>query len=385
MCNLISKQLLGISIAAALIFTTTGCGSSSTTTKTSRQALPESIQNLSFDEHLNISVGYWNIEEMEKAAEPDAMTQYIEDLFNITLEPIAVTWSNYKERYQILSATGSLPDVFATLTLSSNDNNDSATFSDFINTGAIRALPEDLTNYPHLNEVLDSVSYTKYTDGKYYAIPRVSFLDPVLGATDAAMLVRRDWMDSLGISDPESFQDFADIFFLQAVERVGLPAYGAARAIAVAVSAFLAAVAALAAFLLLLAALRLPEPDLHDLRDGIAYLDLVARGKPMLYFTVRIVIIGLACSFAAEFGLMVTAFFPNAYVAILSPILLYYLQEILGKLIHMEIRWYLVRVIFGQTYDNEMESFYWAVGYLTVATILCGWAFCRRMRKEQVS
>ena len=45
MYNLISKQLLGISIAAALIFTTTGCGSSSTTTKTSRQALPESIQN----------------------------------------------------------------------------------------------------------------------------------------------------------------------------------------------------------------------------------------------------------------------------------------------------------------------------------------------------
>ena len=66
--------------------------------KISRQALPESIQNLSFDKHLNISVGYWNIEEMEKAAEPDAMTQYIEDLFNITLEPMAVTWSNYKER-----------------------------------------------------------------------------------------------------------------------------------------------------------------------------------------------------------------------------------------------------------------------------------------------
>ena len=156
MCDLISKQLLGVSIAAALIFTATGCDSSSTTTKISRQALPESIQNLSFDEHLNISVGYWNIEEMEKAAEPDAMTQYIEDLFNITLEPVAVTWSNYKERYQILSATGSLPDVFATLTLSSNDNNDSATFSDFINTGVIRALPEDLTDYPRLNEVLNS-------------------------------------------------------------------------------------------------------------------------------------------------------------------------------------------------------------------------------------
>ena len=75
--------------------------------------------------------------EIEKAAEPDAMTQYIEDLFNITLEPLAVTWSNYKERYQILSATGSLPDVFATLTLSSNDNNDSCFLTKNL-TGIIR-------------------------------------------------------------------------------------------------------------------------------------------------------------------------------------------------------------------------------------------------------
>ena len=161
MCDLISKQLLGVSIAAALIFTATGCDSSSTTTKISRQALPESIQNLSFDKHLNISVGYWNIEEMEKAAEPDAMTQYIEDLFNITLEPMAVTWSNYKERYQILSATGSLPDVFATLTLSSNDNNDSATFSDFINTGVIRALPAECSSKDFKNSLSSINSFFK--------------------------------------------------------------------------------------------------------------------------------------------------------------------------------------------------------------------------------
>lgn len=205
------RRLLALSLASILTATFSGCGASADNTDTANQVLPESLQNLSFDEHLNISIGYWNIEDMAKATEPDAMTQYIEELFNITLEPVSVTWSNYKERYQILSATGSLPDVFATVTLSSNDNNDSATFSDFINTGAIRALPEDLTEFPLLNQILDSVSYTRYTDGKYYAIPRVSFQDPILSATDAAMLVRRDWMDSLGISDPESFQDFVDM------------------------------------------------------------------------------------------------------------------------------------------------------------------------------
>ena len=207
----LGHSLLALSLAAVLAASAAGCGTSDNSADTARQTLPESLQDLSFEEHLNISVGYWNIEDMAKATEPDAMTQYIENLFNITLEPISVTWSNYKERYQILSATGSLPDVFATVTLSSNDNNDSATFSDFINTGAIRSLPEDLTDYPLLDEILDSVSYTKYTDGKYYAIPRISFLDPILGATDAAMLVRRDWMDNLGISDPESFQDFMDM------------------------------------------------------------------------------------------------------------------------------------------------------------------------------
>ena len=109
------------------------------------------------------------------------MTSYIEELFNITLHPVSVTWSNYKERYQILSATGSLPDVFATITLSSNDNNDSATFADMIETGSIRALPEDLSSFPLLHSLLESVSYTQYMDGRYYAIPRASFMDSILG------------------------------------------------------------------------------------------------------------------------------------------------------------------------------------------------------------
>ncbi|MFR6582051.1 MAG: hypothetical protein ACLURP_08485 [Ruminococcus sp.] len=53
---------------------------------------------------------------------------------------------------------------------------------------------------------MNSVSYTRYTNGKYYAIPRVSFLDPVLGATDAAMLVRRDWMDNMGFPIRKAFR-----------------------------------------------------------------------------------------------------------------------------------------------------------------------------------
>ena len=78
-----------------------------------------------------------------------------------------------------------------------------------IENGSICSLPEDMSPYPALSSLLNSVSYTKYNDGKYYAIPRCAFLDSELGFTDAAMLVRRDWMNNLGYSDPQSFDEFA--------------------------------------------------------------------------------------------------------------------------------------------------------------------------------
>ena len=162
------KKILSALLPFILCFTLIlpGCSAGTQTSAPDRSVLPESLQSLSFDEHLDISVGYWNIEEMVKASQPDGMTRYIEELFNITLHPVSVTWSNYKERYQILSATGSLPDVFATITLSSNDNNDSATFADMIETGSIRALPEDLSSFPLLHSLLESVSYTQYMEDR---------------------------------------------------------------------------------------------------------------------------------------------------------------------------------------------------------------------------
>ncbi|MDO4284683.1 MAG: extracellular solute-binding protein [Eubacteriales bacterium] len=205
----LKNSAFALSLILFLIPVLSGCASSPNAQGPDRSVLPESLQSLSFDEHLDISIGYWNIDEMAAASEPDAVTQYIEELFNITIHPVSVSWSNYKERYQILSATDSLPDVFATLTISSNDSNDSALYEDMIQSGSIRPLPDDLSSYPQLEQILSSVSYTRYSDGQFYAIPRVSFTDEILGSTDAALLVRRDWMDALGISDPQNFDEFA--------------------------------------------------------------------------------------------------------------------------------------------------------------------------------
>lgn len=207
----ITKKLLILGLCAAITASCSGCSSPNKTDEPDRSILPESLQSLSYDEHFTISMGYWNIEDMVKATEPDAFTKYIEELFNITIKPVSVTWTNYKERYQILGATGSLPDVFVNLTLSSTDCNDSATYADMINNHSIRALPEDLSNYPILDELMNSLTYLQYSDGKFYCIPRISFNDSILQATDAAMIVRKDWMENLGIDTPQSYEEFASM------------------------------------------------------------------------------------------------------------------------------------------------------------------------------
>lgn len=198
-----SSKIFIICILLSTIFT--GCSLEDATMTNGNNPLPSTNK---YENHLSISVGYWNIENLSNTGNNDEFMNYIENLFNITIQPVSVTWSNYKENYQILNATNSLPDVFATLTLSSSDNNDSAFLTDLIKNGSIKALPENLSSYPNMEALMDSVPYTRYSDGQFYAIPRTSFTDPILGATDAVMLVRRDWMDHLGISNPNSFEEF---------------------------------------------------------------------------------------------------------------------------------------------------------------------------------
>lgn len=198
-------------LCCILCLTPCACSSQSSVSIPNRSILPPSLQALSFEEHMDISLGYWDIDAMVKSTQPDGMTRYIEELFNITLHPMSVTWSNYKERYQFLSFTNSLPDMFATVTLSSTDNNDSATYSDLIRSGSVRPLPEDMSAFPILKGMLEDAPSVRYTDGQYYAIPRVSYMDPILGSMDAAILVRRDWMENLGYDDPQSFEEFAQL------------------------------------------------------------------------------------------------------------------------------------------------------------------------------
>lgn len=171
---------------------------------------PDSMKGVEFKNHLNISVAFWDIQDMAASKKEDALLNYIEQAFNVTFEPVSVSWADYKEKYQIMSVTGSLPDMFANLTISSADNNYSSSLNNLILSNSIRSLPEDLSNYPNIKDVIDKCGNIQ-SSGRNYVIPRISFQDKMLGSSDAAMLVRKDWMKKLGLSQPESLEEFIDL------------------------------------------------------------------------------------------------------------------------------------------------------------------------------
>lgn len=199
-----------LSAILILVLFISGCSHVSKEQEPDALPLPASIKNIEFKDHQNIRVAFWDIQDMVSDEKEDALLNYIEKTFNVTFEPISVGWSDYKEKYQIMSATGSLPDVFANITISSSDNNYSSSLNNLIISKSIRSLPDDLSDYSNIREIIDKCGNIQI-NGLNYVIPRISFQDKILGSSDAAMLIRKDWMQKLGLSQPKSLEEFINL------------------------------------------------------------------------------------------------------------------------------------------------------------------------------
>ncbi|MFV0504922.1 MAG: hypothetical protein ACK5LT_13300 [Lachnospirales bacterium] len=167
--------------------------------------------NSKYNEHLNISIGFWDIQDMVNNTKGDEILSLIEKKFNITISPLSVNWNDYKEHYQILSATNNLPDLFASVTMSSSDNNGFSSLDKLIYSKSIRSLPDDLSPYPNVENIIKMCSPIYTYGGKYYALPRTSFQDIKLSSSDASMLIRKDWMENLNIAAPQSLEKFIEL------------------------------------------------------------------------------------------------------------------------------------------------------------------------------
>ena len=187
-----------------------GCGTgkgepAGTSTAASTEASNAAPAGEQPKDHYDISIALWDIEKSFPKDQQDKVAETLSQKLNITIKPVNITWDDYTQKIQVWAASQQLPDVFAI------DARKTQSYKTWVSQGLIRAVPDDLSKYPDLKDLLDmsAVQAYKDPDGKYYCIPRPAYQSPENYSIEFGIKVRKDWMESVGIAkDPENTDEF---------------------------------------------------------------------------------------------------------------------------------------------------------------------------------
>lgn len=161
-------------------------------TKTNDTKKPETAAD-PFEKHYEISLTYPDITNHIKPDDRDEVLKLIEEKFNITLKPVAISWSDYMEKTRLWAASGQLPDVVFSAATDSN------LYKTWVDQGIVKKIPDDLSNYPHIEEImnLNDVKGFRGEDGSMHFIPRQLAEQNEL-PQDRSFFIRKDWAIALG-------------------------------------------------------------------------------------------------------------------------------------------------------------------------------------------
>jgi putative aldouronate transport system substrate-binding protein len=106
-----------------------------------------------------------------------------------------------------------LPDIIGAIAMPGTGR-----YYQWINDGVVRSLP-DVSGYGEIYRLMQLPEVTAFqVDGDNYFLPRATYSDPAWWAMDRGLIVRRDWMNLLGIDEPETEEDYINMTVAFATE-----------------------------------------------------------------------------------------------------------------------------------------------------------------------
>jgi putative aldouronate transport system substrate-binding protein len=121
--------------------------------------------------------------------------KYIEDKFNIEYESMGVPDNSYAEKLMVTVASGDMPDAMVWTKYPDPE------FNKLVRQGAFLQLDDYLKSAPNIQKIPQTIWNNIKVDGKIYGIPRPRAL------TRAAVIIRKDWLDNLGLPIPKTVDD----------------------------------------------------------------------------------------------------------------------------------------------------------------------------------
>ena len=192
--SLLWKKAVATAVCAIMTASLAACGGSGSSDADDKKASGDG-------EPIEIKVATWNADENLGG---DKVLEDIEKKLNIKITPVNVTWDDYKQKIQLWSSSGSLPDVFV------GDFRTTATYSEWAVQGVIKQIPEDLSDYPNLQEYLaEDATENAKIDGGLYCIPRKTYDEQAATCIDREILYRWDLAQKAGVTkEPETWDEF---------------------------------------------------------------------------------------------------------------------------------------------------------------------------------
>ena len=174
------------------------------------------VATLGVADRIEVSLGSINIGAAFPEGVEDPMRDWIEERFDITLTPKDYNWGDMETKISTWAASSTLPDVFFMAHIGTGR------YFQWIEDGVVRALPEDLSAWPDLEWTIDNTGVREYdVDGRTYALPRggakvLPSSHPELATANLSwggrtLFVRKDWMEKLGIDDPQTAEEFIEM------------------------------------------------------------------------------------------------------------------------------------------------------------------------------
>jgi putative aldouronate transport system substrate-binding protein len=124
--------------------------------------------------------------------EKNDVWKLIEEEFNVELDLMAVPANNYSEKLQVMVASGDMPDTVVWTDFPDPE------FNKYVEQGAFQPLDSFIEGAPHIQETPQEIFETIKIEGGIYGIPRTRAL------TRAAVMIRKDWLDNLGLPIPKT-------------------------------------------------------------------------------------------------------------------------------------------------------------------------------------
>ncbi|MCT4544003.1 MAG: extracellular solute-binding protein [Vallitalea sp.] len=157
---------------------------------------------------IEISIGYWNIENALSGRGNDKMLQELEEKLNIKLIPYDITHDDARQKVNLWASASQLPDIVAI------DAIGTPLYYHWIDNKIVKPLPKDLSRWPNLNSYMNSgeLYNLKHSDGNYYGIPRKTYDNThsiKLSGMDRKIYYRYDLAKKVGITkEPETYDEY---------------------------------------------------------------------------------------------------------------------------------------------------------------------------------